>query len=157
MAIEERIPGIAPIIACLAPHDALAKLCPDLQDWPQSWRCEPSDIALGQRIVTFIKPFLLHLLGQDLATKTLRRHRDHLWMLGGEIIRRRHENSTLRRIAIENVLLHLLNDAGGPLIWPRLSEQQQDAFDATCRKLYRFLNTSANKPRRTAKTTHEFR
>lgn len=126
----------------------MAKLCPDLQNWPQSWHYEPSDIALGQRIVTFIKPFLLHLLGQHLATKTLRRHRDHLWMLGGEIIRRRHEDSNLRRISIENILLHLVNDEGGPLIWPRLSEQQQEAFDATCRKLYRFLNTSAEQLRR---------
>lgn len=155
--MEERALGTEPIIPYAATPEALAKLCPDLQNWPQSWCIESPDIALGEHIVTFIKPFLLHLLGQDLATKTLRRHRDHLWMLGGEIIRRRHEDSTLRRISIENILLHLLSDEGGPLIWPRLSEEQQEAFDATCRKLHRFLYARAKKPRGPEKMTHKFR
>src|SRR5665213_4486444 len=83
MAVGKRGVGEAPSIATA---DALAKLCADLQDWPQRWRGEASDAALGERIIECFKPFLLHLLGQDLATTTLRRHRDHLWMLGGEII-----------------------------------------------------------------------
>ena len=155
--MKERALGTEPIIPYAATPEALAKLCPDLQNWPQSWCVEPSDIALGERIITFIKPFLLHLLDQDLATKTLRRHRDHLWMLGGETIRRRQDDFTLRRISIENTVLLLLSDEGGPLIWPRLSEQQQEAFDATCRKLHRFLYTRADKPRGPEKTTHKFR
>ena len=154
MAVAEGTRGTEPIIACAATPEALAKLCPDLQNWPQSWRYEQSDIALGERILQCYRSFLLDLLGQGLARKTLYRHRDHLWMLGGEIIRRRHQDSNLRRISIEHVLLHLVNNEGGPLIWPRLSEQQQDAFDATCRKLYRFMSASTVKER---KTTHRFR
>lgn len=149
--------GTEPIIPYAATPEALARLCPDLQNWPQSWRAESSDIALGERIVTFIKPFLLHLLGQDLATKTLRRHRDHLWMLGGEIIRRAYEDPKIRGQSVNKILLQLIDDEGGPLLWPQLSEQQQEAFDATCRKLHRFLNTGAEKLRRPAKTTHRFR
>ena len=88
------------------------------------------------------KPFLLHLLAQGLASKTVRRHYDHLWMLGGEVIRRRQEDSHLRRLPVEKVTLALLEEDGGPLIWPRISESEQDAFDATCRKLYRFFTVS---------------
>lgn len=94
---------------------------------------------LGQRIVEFFKPFLRHLLAQGLSAKTLRRHYDHLWMLGGEVIRRRQENSNLRRLAVEKATFALLEEDGGPLIWPRISEPEQDSFDATCRKLYRFF------------------
>ena len=65
---------------------ALAEYCPDLAQWPRRWQSDQRDIATGQRIVQFLTPFLLHLLGQRLATKTLHRHRDHLWMLGGELI-----------------------------------------------------------------------
>ena len=36
--------------------------------------------------------------------------------------------------------LDLIEEDGGPLIWPRITESAQNAFDATCRKLYRFLN-----------------
>ena len=120
----------------------MAKICPDFESWPQRWRYEPSDLALGERILACFRPFLLQLLGQGLATKTLRRHRDHLWMLGGEIIRRLHEEPTLQRTSVKTLLLQLIDDECGPLIWPRISEQQQNAFDATCRKLHQFLTTN---------------
>ena len=118
---------------------ALAKLCPDLESWPQRWCVEDSDIAIGVRILECFTPFLLHLLEQDLATKTLQRHRDHLWMLGGEIIRRLQDEPALRRQSINTLMLQLIDDECGPLIWPRITEQQQNSFDATCRKLYQFL------------------
>ncbi len=75
----------------------------------------------------------------QLTDKTRRRHRDHLWMLGGEIIRRGHEDPDLASLPIETLLLQMIDDDGGPLIWPRISETEQKAFDTTSRKLYRFL------------------
>jgi hypothetical protein len=125
---------------------ALARLCPDLQNWPNTWRYQHSDIALGERIVECLRPFLLHLLDQGLATKTLQRHRDHLWMLGGEIIRRSQEEPKLARKPTKTLLLQFVDDDCGPLICPRISEQQQNSFDATCRKLHLFLTTSGQWP-----------
>ena len=121
---------------------AFLDYCPDIEDWPARWSYEESDLAPGRRVVEFLKPFLLHLLTQKLATSTLRRHRDHLWMLGGEVIRRRQEDPQLSRLPVEEVTFDLLEEDGGPLIWPRITEQEQDAFDASCRKLYRFLTTT---------------
>ena len=66
-------------------------------------------------------------------------------MLGGEIIRRLHEQPTLRRKSIEALLLDLIDDECGPLIWPKITEQQQNSFDATCRKLHQFM-TAKHKP-----------
>ena len=125
-----------------ADSEALATLCPDLDNWPHTWRYQQCDIALGEGLLVCFRAFLLHLLDQDLATKTLRRHRDHLWMLGGEIIRRSQEEPTLAHKPTETLLLRFVDDDCGPLIWPRISEQQQNAFDATCRKLYQFLTTA---------------
>lgn len=129
--------------AAIVPSDgaaALDRLVPDLANWPKSWSVEETDISIGQRIVESFRPFLIDLLTQQLADKTLRRHRDHLWMLGGEIVRRRYEHPDLAKRPIETVLLHLIEEDGGPLIWPRITESEQNAFDATCRKLYRFFN-----------------
>jgi hypothetical protein len=138
MVIDKPIIGTAPIMPS-AGAQALSKLCPDLESWPQRWRAEESDIAVGKRIIECFTPFLLHLLEQDLAAKTLQRHRDHLWMLGGEIIRRLYDEPALRRKSINTLMLQLIDDECGPLIWPRITEQQQNSFDATCRKLYQFL------------------
>jgi hypothetical protein len=121
---------------------ALLDYCPDIEEWPKRWSYEESDLAPGHLIVEFFKPFLLHLLTKKLATSTLRRHRDHLWMLGGEVIRRRQEDSQLCKLPVEKVAFELLEEDGGPLIWPRITEQEQDSFDASCRKFYRFLTTA---------------
>jgi len=124
---------------------ALAQYCPDLEQWPERWHFDAHDIAPGQRIVEFFKPFLLHLLGQRLVANTLYRHRNHLWMLGGELIRRRYEDAKLKKMPVDKAIAELIEEDGGPLIWPRITEAQQDSFDATCRKLYKFLN-STEKP-----------
>jgi len=124
---------------------ALAAYCPDLADWPQRWKYDEQDIVPGQRIVEFITPFLLHLLGENLSTKTLHRHRDHLWLLGGELIRRRYDDDKLKKMPVGKAIADLIEDDGGPLISPNITETQQNSFDATCRKLYKYLN-SASKP-----------
>ena len=134
--------GEVEIVADTEAVRALLNYCPDIEDWPRRWSYEESDLAPGHRIVEFFKPFLLHLLTKKLAPSTLRRHRDHLWMLGGEVIRRRQEDAPLCRQPVEEVTFALLEEDGGPLIWPRITEQEQDAFDASCRKLYRFLTTA---------------
>lgn len=128
----------------IIPADAAAALdrfCPDLAEWPRSWRGEDSDVIIGQNIVELLKPFLVDLLRQGLADKTLARHRDHAWLLGGEIIRRRHDDPALCKQPVETLLFNLIEEEGGPLIWPRITESEQKSFDATCRKLYRFLGS----------------
>lgn len=123
----------------------LLQFCPDIDGWPKSWAGEEIDIVPGRKIVEFLKPFLLYLLTTKLAPKTLRRHRDHMWMLGGEVIRSLNDDPSLRRKPVEKVTFDLLEEEGGPLIWPQITEQQQNAFDASCRKLYRFLQTAFDK------------
>lgn len=128
---------------------ALLALCPDLPEWPQLWLIESSDATIGERIVDAFTPFLRHMIRNGLAPRTLKRHRDHLWMLGGELIRRRHDDPDLKRLSVSELLSELIDDETGPLIWPRITESEQEAFDATCRKLHRFLpdtSAGAHKP-----------
>ena len=127
----------------VAPTMTLAEYCPDLAQWPQRWQSDEQDIAAGQHIVEFLTPFLLHLLDERLAIKTLHRHRDHLWMLGGELIRHRYEDDKLRKMPVGKAIAELIEEDGGPLIWPRITETEQNSFDATCRKLYKFINSTA--------------
>lgn len=114
-----------------------------MHEWPRSWHIEPADIVVGEQIVQMFKPFLLHLLDRQLAKATVRRHRDNLWLLGGEIIGRRHDDDDLARLAVKDALLELIEGDGGPLMWPRISQSEQDSLDATCTKLYRFMRDPA--------------
>jgi len=121
---------------------ALAAYCPDLEQWPQRWRGDDSDIPPGQAIVEFFKPFLLHMLDEGLAAKTLRRHRDNLWLLGGELVRLRYYDAELKKMTADQAITQLVDEEGGPLIYPKITEEEQNVFDATCRKFYRFLNSN---------------
>ena len=129
----------------LEPQDAqrLRQACPDLQDWPRSWHVEHADIAVGQQVVELLTPFLLHLLDQGLAKATVSRHRDNLWTLGGELIRRRYDDEELAQQDVKAAIGQLIGRDGGPLMWPRITEAQQNSLDATCRKLERFWRAAA--------------
>jgi len=129
--------------AIVPEQQALAQYVPDLHNWPASWRVDDEDIPTGQAIVAILTPFLEHLLTLGYARNTLLRHRDHIWMLGGEMIRRRHEDPDLLTLPVATLLDKLIEEDGGPLIWPAISESAQDAFDATCRKLYQYLNQAS--------------
>jgi hypothetical protein len=119
--------------------DPLQSWCPDLDQWPRSWAYEARDMPPGLRLVECFKPFLRNLLTLPLSRQTLRRHRDNVWVLGGEIIRALQMDSALRRRPVQQLVRSLIGNDGGPLLSHGQSEAEQRAFDATCRKLSRFL------------------
>ncbi len=98
------------------------------------------DLPPGEKLVACFRPFLEYLVtSADLSPKTIQKHVDNLWALGGEIIRNLNDNPPLRRKQIQQILFDVIDDDGGPLIYGVSSEQQQRSFDTTCRKFLRFL------------------
>ena len=98
---------------------------------------------MGQQIVQVLTPFLLHPLDQGLAKTTVRRHRDNLWLLGGGIIQCRCDDDELARQDAADAIRQPIERDGAPLMWPRITEAEQDSLDGTCRKLNRFMRESA--------------
>jgi hypothetical protein len=100
------------------------------------------DLPPGEKLVACFRPFLEDLVASDLSPKTIQKHVDNLWALGGEIIRDLNETPSQRRKPIEQILADRIDDKGGPLLYAVDSEEQQRSFDSTCRKLHRFLSQS---------------
>jgi hypothetical protein len=102
------------------------------------------DLPPGENLVACFRPFLEALVASDLSPKTIQKHVDNLWALGGEIIRDLHEDPSLRRNNIEQILADRIDDEGGPLLFVMESEEdQQRSFDSTCKKLHRLLSQSS--------------
>jgi len=120
----------------------LERYCRGLNDWSRSWMGWEKDLPPGDKLVACFRPFLEGLVASDLSPKTIQKHIDNLWALGGEIIRDLNENPSLRRKTIEQILDDRIDDEGGPLLYGVDSEEQQRSFDSTCRKLHRFLSQS---------------
>ena len=140
--VSQQRGGDGQAIVSSADTALLAQACPDLADWPLRWQYESADLVPGSAIVTTFKPFLLDLLRRKVSKSTLNRDLRNLWQVGGELIRRRHADPGLEQLPIDEIIARLVEEDGGPLIWPRISETEQSAIDTTCRKLHRFLNHS---------------
>jgi len=77
---------------------------------------EEKDIPPGEKLVACFRPFLDVLAASDLSPKTIQKHVDNLWALGGEIIRTLNETPPLRRKSIRDILDNRIDDEGGPLL-----------------------------------------
>jgi len=118
----------------------LEHYCRGLNDWPRSWMGWEKDLPPGEKLVACFRPFLEYLVAYaDLSPKTIQKHVDNLWALGGQIIRDLNETPSLRKKPIEQILFDVIDDEGGPLMYGVSSEQQQRSFDSTCRRFHQFL------------------
>src|SRR5260221_11253448 len=69
----------------VASPDASA-YCRDLDNWPRSGMGLEKDLPPGEELVVCFRPFIEHLASSSLASKTIRRHGNNLWILGEEMI-----------------------------------------------------------------------
>jgi len=127
--------------AAQAPPPDVSAYCRDLDNWPHSWMGLEIDLAPGEALLACLRPFIEYLASSALSPKTIRRHVNNLWLLGGEIIRDLNYDPPLRKKTAEVLLRTVIHDDGGPLIHNG-SEEDQRSFDATCRKFHRFLTPS---------------
>ena len=111
----------------------------DLSHWPRSWMGVEKDLPPGEALLACFRPFIAHLASSSLSRKTIQKHVDNLWLLGGEIIRDLNDDPRLRKVAADRLLRNVLHGDGGPLVHQD-SEEAQQSFDSTCRKLHRFLH-----------------
>ncbi len=110
----------------------------DIKDWPDSWKGHEEDIQYGEELVEIFVPFIEDLKSKKLSVKTINGHIDNLWMLGGKIIKMINYYPPDRQTPPLEMLKSCIDSGDGPLIHD-FSEYEQEKFDATCRKLYKFL------------------
>jgi hypothetical protein len=102
------------------------------------------DLPPGEQLVALFRPFLEYLAASNLSPKTIQKHVDNMWALGGEFIRDLNYDPPLRKRPVAQQLLKMI-EYGGPLLY-RGGEDQQISFDSTCRKFRRFLSEKVRKP-----------
>ena len=113
-------------------------ICPDFPEWPQRWRGVADDVVYGQELLDIMRSFVMHLIEKRLTEKTIRKHMDNLWLLGGEVIRNVNENDQYD-VPPPASLLESVDSGGGPYCRHIDSEWALNSFDATCRKLHKFM------------------
>jgi hypothetical protein len=127
MTTRRKLNDVSPLLALMDP-------------WPQSWAGSATDIPVGQALVAQLRPFIRHLNDLGLSPKTLRHHLDSCWVIGGEIVRQVVEQPQRRRLPPRRLLLDAIGLGIAPFVGGA-TEDEQSAFDATARRLLRFLTS----------------
>ena len=96
------------------------------------------DLEYGNQLLDEIRPFAESLADSGISKRTIKRHLDNLWLLGGEIIRDVSTGQKYSVPASEKLRKSVWPD-GGPSCRHLHSEEEIKSFDSTCRKLYKFL------------------
>jgi hypothetical protein len=55
------------------------------------------DIEYGEKLLIIFKVFIEHLIQTSLSKKTIQKHADNLWLLGGDVIRAINIDKSLRK------------------------------------------------------------
>ena len=121
-------------------------ICPDFQEWPDSWKGEDKDVPFGQGLIEAFRPFIQSLIDHGWSKSTIRNHIDNLWLLGGEIIREVNDDNEYRRFTPLQKLMQTIGLEGGPYCRHLDSDEEMRSFDATCRKLYKYLMEEKARP-----------
>jgi len=111
----------------------------DCDKWPKQWMGVDEDVPYGKGIVEAMRPFIESILEEGLSGRAIQKHVGNLWLLGGEIIRDVSMGEEYAEITPADKLRESIGPDDGPLCRHINSESEQRSFDATCRKLHRFL------------------
>jgi hypothetical protein len=118
---------------------------PDMDQWPNDWMGIEEDLEIGRGLLALFTPFIQHLIDEGLGKKTIANHGCHLCMLGREIVERLNDvDEENRKLSPRELILHYVDQEGGPLLsfWDPNDKTElahHMAYDATCRKLLKFL------------------
>jgi hypothetical protein len=88
------------------------------------------DLSPGEQLLALFRPFLEDLAASDLSLKTIQKHVDNVWALGGEFIRDLLGDPSLRKKPV-GVAFRRMIEYGGPLL-NHGGEDEQRSFDSTC-------------------------
>ena len=108
----------------------------DIEKWPDSWAGFPRDKKCGHAFLPLMKEFIDYLKAQNLSPKTINKHIDNLWLLGGAIIGEINLDNSMRKLEPLDLIFEVTIEEGGPML---KDKRGQPSFDATCRKFRKFL------------------
>jgi len=115
---------------------------PDFDSWPKSWMGVAEDLAYGKKLMLWFAGFLQALYDEGLSRKTFAQYRDHLWLLGGTIIREVSLYEEYQDVPLDKLRESVADNAILPDHYDQMTRAELNAFERMCRRFEQFLGTS---------------
>jgi len=103
----------------------------------------PEDKVFGEKLVVELRPFIDTLMSRGFSKRTMDRHLNNLFLMGGEIIRDISMDEDYDADPA-SVLRDAVMCGEGSLCRHLHTEEDQRTYDATCRKLHKFLKEASS-------------
>ena len=124
----------------------ITAIVPTFYEWPDSWKYVEQDHLYGKRILEHFEAFALHMISKKLSKKTITTHLNNLWLAGGELIRKISNEEDYEMNPVD-LILENFGDCGGPFCRHLNSPAEENSYDSTGRKFYRFMKESSRTSR----------
>jgi hypothetical protein len=112
---------------------------PDFDSWPRSWMGVAEDLAYGKKLLPWFSGFLQALYDEGLSRKTFAQYRDHLWSLGGTIIRQVSLYEEYQDDPLEKLRESVADDGILPDHYDQMTQAELKAFERMCRRFEKYL------------------
>mgnify|MGYP006436087411 CR=1 FL=1 len=89
-------------------------VCDDIEQWPKSWKGLDEDIPIGESMIPVFRDFIQSLIEKGLRKKTVQKHVDNLWSLGGEIVAEVNMYEDYNGEKGRQLILKNIDELGGP-------------------------------------------
>jgi len=100
---------------------------------------DSADLLFGDKIIEAMRTFVQHLMESGLSDKTLKRHLDNLWLLGGEIVHDIHYHNEYKTADPANIIKEAVEFEGVSYHDSLCSDADLKSFKSTCRKYHNYL------------------
>ncbi|MDF1579202.1 MAG: hypothetical protein P1P74_00305 [Desulfuromonadales bacterium] len=111
----------------------------DFDRWPRSWMGVAEDLAHGRKLLPWFAGFLQSLYAEGLSKKTFAQYRDHLWSLGGTIIRQVSLDEEYQDDPLEKLRESVADDGILPDHYDQMTQAELNSFERMCRRFEKYL------------------
>jgi len=119
--------------------DSFRAWTPNFDSWPKSWMGVEEDLAYGKKLMPWFGDFLQALYVEGLSRKTFAQYRDHLWSLGGTIIRDVSLYEEYQDDPLEKLRESVVDDGILPDHYDQMTQAELKAFERMCRRFEKYL------------------
>ncbi len=119
--------------------DSFRTWAPDFDRWPTSWMGVAKDLAYGKKLMPWFAGFLQALYEEGLSRKTFAQYRDHLWSLGGTIIREVSLYEEYQTDPLKKLRESVADNGILPDHYDQMTRAELNAFERMCRRFEKYL------------------
>jgi hypothetical protein len=112
---------------------------PDFDSWPDSWMGVAEDLDYAKKLLPWFGGFLQALYAEGLPRKTFAQYRDHLWSLGGTIIREVSLYDEYETDPLEKLRESVADEGILPDHYDQMTRGELKAFERMCRRFENYL------------------